>query len=77
MSVADDLTVIQNDLTALTAGVAQAVTDLNVPTVESVGDTFLAASVTALEAAGYTVTPPAAPETETSSEDTGDASTEA
>jgi hypothetical protein len=56
MSVQDDLTAIQNDLTALTAGVAQAVTDLNNP---DPNDALVAALVSALEAAGYTVTAPA------------------
>jgi hypothetical protein len=73
MSVADDLKTVADDLTTLQGVVAQAVTDLNVPATESVGDTFLAASVAALEAAGYTVT---APETETPAEDSTDPSTE-
>lgn len=57
MSVADDLTAIQSDLTALSEGVAQAVTDLNNP---DPNDALVAALVSALETAGYTVTAPAA-----------------
>jgi hypothetical protein len=61
MSVADDLQGIANDLTALQAGVAQAVTDLNseTSTTESAGDQVLAAIIPVLTSAGYTVTPPA------------------
>lgn len=76
MSVADDLAGIQNDLTALSTAVGQAVTDLSVPATESVGDQVLAAIVPVLEAAGYTVTPPAPAEAETPAEDATDSSTE-
>lgn len=76
MSVADDLNQASSDLGTVKTVLDQAVTDLNVPATESVGDTFLAASVTALEAAGYTVTPPAAPESETPAEDSTESSEE-
>ena len=83
MSAQDELTTLQTnnaaDATALTALEA----DLSTPATESVGDTFLAASVTALEAAGYTVTAPAAApaadadaSTETPAEDASEPSTE-
>jgi hypothetical protein len=77
MSVLDDLTGIQNDLQTLTTAVGQAVTDLSVPAEDSVGDQVLAAIVPVLTAAGYTVTAPATPETETSAEDSTDPSPEA
>jgi len=66
MSVQDDLTQVAEDLTTAQTAVSQAVTDLSVPATESTGDTVLAAIVSALEAAGYTVT---APETETPADD--------
>ena len=76
MAVQDDLTQVAADLTTAQAAVSQAVTDLSVPAVDSVGDQVLAAIVPVLEAAGYTVTAPVAPETETPAEDATDTSAE-
>lgn len=65
MSVTDDLKTVADDLTTLQGVVASAVTELGAAPVPSAGDTVLATLVTALEAAGYTVT---APEVETAAE---------
>lgn len=73
MSVQDDLAQVATDLTTAQAVVSQAVTDLSVPAVDSVGDQFLANAVSFLQGQGYTVT---APEVETPAEDATDASSE-
>jgi formate-dependent phosphoribosylglycinamide formyltransferase (GAR transformylase) len=58
MALVDDLSTVVTDLDTLKAVVEQAVTDLTtVPATPA--DTVLSSVVTALESAGYTVTPPA------------------
>lgn len=68
MSVAEDLQTVADDLTTLQGVVAQAVTDLNVPETDSVGDQFLANAISFLTGLNYVVTAPA-PETETPAEE--------
>lgn len=58
MSVTDDLKQVATDLNTAQAAVEQVVNDLETPAPSSAADSVLAAAVSALEAAGYTVTPP-------------------
>ncbi len=62
----------QADATALSA----LENDLNTPATDSVGDQVLAAVLPVLTAAGYTVTAPAAPDEESTSEDVSSDDTE-
>lgn len=77
MAATDDLATLQANNTADATALTSLEQELTTPAVDSVGDQVLAAIVPVLESAGYTVTPPAAPEVETPAEDATDTSTEA
>lgn len=58
------------DVQTVVATLQNVETELSLPATESTGDTVLAALVSALEAAGYTVTAPVAVEGEAASTET-------
>ena len=78
MSAQDDLTTLQNNNAADASALTSLEQELNTPAVPSVGDQVLEAVLPVLTAAGYTVTPPAAPadanSTDASSTDSSTAS---
>ncbi len=69
MSAQDDLSTLQANNAADATALSALEAELNAPAVPSVGDQVLEAVLPVLTAAGYTVTPPAAPEAESASED--------
>jgi hypothetical protein len=62
MSAQDDLSTLQANNAADTTALSSLEAALNAPAVPSVGDQVLEAVLPVLTAAGYTVTPPEAPE---------------
>lgn len=76
MAAKDDLATLQANNQADATALTSLSQELNAPATPSVGDQVLEAVVPVLTAAGYTVTPPAAPETESTKEDNTDTGSE-